>query len=427
MRLSTSSDVWILPATLDDLRAGAWYASISMPFTFNRMSLLTNSQGQQSRALNVAKGIVVQSVLSRLLSTHGVSHALERKSHRDTDIFDLEVASRGITQTLDIKSFHVYTDYLGTERAPLTPELIIQNKDNPGPQWRTFFPMLVPYDQINTGKDLYAFAISASVDPRREIDKQRTAYAITAFPYGEWLGFLSSKTLCFARERSGSGFRLAVTHHGAPLANGTQIIAVGEWDGDRQIEKLDLRPNDVTVGVKTFSCISSFRMLREQFSQFNGQIRVSVYSNDFDLSVADNNISNVNRIPRTPLTLRRADFCNLVLPSDLVVYFLGWLSREQFVERFQAHPAWIGPKDNSINENQLWESISRQERRDIERTGCGNWLRGSQPVGGWMRKGYGSSGACCYTFPYVGVSGGVKQTNLYVLPGDLNKMQVLGR
>lgn len=423
-----SKSIWELTATKQDLEAGAFYASVSLPWTYNRMSLRSRSEGQQSRAINIAKGIVVQEVLRRAFTERGVIPVIQRKSHRDEDLFDFKIPIDGGLKTLDIKSFHFYTDYSGTGRQPLSSKLIFENRQYAGPEWRRFFPMLVPHDQITTGKDAYCFAISSSIDPRKDIHRKRASYAITAFPYGNWIGFLSSKPLCLAREAAGKGFAISIDYKAPQNSSPISLVVIGEWSGERQVEEVELKPGAANLGTKPFSCVSSFRLKRDDYEQMTGHFLISINSNDFSTRIQDSGVTNVNLIPDTPLQISSADFCNLVLPSDFTVYTIGWISKDDFVNRYRQYTGWLGPTQDAPDFNRPWTSVSEEDRRIMRRIGLGNVqsLSSEQSHAGVVRKGdTNNNGACCYVFPYIGKFGGVKETNLYILPDDLNIMDVL--
>ena len=205
-KLSQTNEILTLKPKEEDLIVGANYAAITLPWTFNRMMFNTGSFGQQLRALNIAKGIVAQEVLHRALKSLGVSAEVQRKSYRDEDLFDFHVTIDGTETMLDVKTLNYYSNYDPVGRTPLSPELIINNSSYSGPDWRLFFPMLVPHTQIQQKKEAYCFAIASSIDFRRNHHTNRTRYALTAFPYGRPMAFLASKTLCTSREEVGKGF-----------------------------------------------------------------------------------------------------------------------------------------------------------------------------------------------------------------------------
>lgn len=429
--LSKSKNIWELRPTVDDLAAGSRYASITLPWTFDRMMMNSSSVGQQSRALNIAKGIVGQEMLRRALSDRNVTSHVQRKSHRDEDLFDFNVSIDGKFRKLDVKSINYYRDYPDVGRSPLTTDLIVANAAYAGPDWRRFFPMLVPHTQIRQDKEAYCFAISSSIDFRQDMDTDRTNHAITAFPYGEPMPFLSSKRLCLERERVSEGFYINCCYRtGALLDRGElQLTVVGEWAGNLQMIHVDLKRDRVISDVGPFSCISSFRINRTSYETLYGEIEISVGRNNFVTMIYNTLRRNINLEPNVPLVLTRGDFCNLVLPTDYTMYVIGWLLKEEFVEKCRNYTGWIWPLDSANKyENQPWSQITRNDQETITRAGFADCIQVKPHLvkAGWMKTTGRGGGACCYVFPNVGYRGGVKETNLYVLPQDLHIMDELG-
>ena len=186
-KLKTKKDVWVLTPSANDLKAGAYYAAVSLPWTFNRMMLNTTSAGQQHRALNIAKGIVGQDMLKREMKRVGIKAQTQRKSYRDEDLFDFNAEIGGTLTKLDLKSVNYFTNYSPIGRKPFSVDLLMKYARYAGADWRTFFPMLVPHTQIEQSKEGYCFAIACSIDLRKDIATKRTGYALTAFPYGRHL------------------------------------------------------------------------------------------------------------------------------------------------------------------------------------------------------------------------------------------------
>ncbi|ABI67378.1 hypothetical protein [Syntrophomonas wolfei] len=179
-----AEDIWELKPLAEDLEAGARYASITLPWTFNRMAYNTGSKGQQGRGLNIAKGIVAQKMLSRALSERNVVAEVQRKSHRDDDLFDFQVVINGKMSKLDLKSWNYFSNYNVSGREPFTSALIEKNAGYAGPEWRKFFPMLVPHTQIGQEKEAYCFGLASSIDFRNNVEADRDGYILTAYPYG---------------------------------------------------------------------------------------------------------------------------------------------------------------------------------------------------------------------------------------------------
>ncbi len=429
--LSNAGEIWELKPTRDDFLAGAEYAAITLPWTFNRMMMNTGSRGQQSRGLNIAKGIVGQEMLRRALDERGISAEVQRKSHRDDDLFDFRAEIDGKLANLDVKSWNHYTDYSDVGREPFSRDLVIDNADYAGPDWRWFFPMLVAHTQIGQDKEAYCFCITSSIDFRRDIDTDRIGHALTAFPFGESLVFLSSKRLCLVREDDGKGFYLRFSYATEGLLNGNalRLTVVGEWDGDPKKMSVDLSPGTSLEDIGPFSCVSSFQINRADYDELYGHIDVSVSRNEFVRPVRNAAMRNINEPPSEPLTLTKNDFCNLVLPSGYTMYAVGWLPKEEFLEKCRRYTGWVWPNDK-VNrfKNQPWTQMTEGDVRSVTRAGFADRIL-SNPRrldAGWMKTHGRGGGACCYVYPNIGAYGGLKETNLYVLPQDVRIMDELG-
>lgn len=430
-RLSRVEDVWALQPVQNDLIAGAEYAAITLPWTFNRMMLNTGSKGQQSRALNISKGIVVQEVLRRELGGKGRNPLPQEKSHRDDDFFDFSIEIAGELCKLDIKSFTYYSDYSDVGRGPLTKELIIKNRSYCGEDWRRFFPMLVPHTQILQHKEAYCFVISSSSDPRHAVGKNRLFYRLTAFPYGESLPFLSSKRLCLAREGAERGIYIDCKYMSNALTDGSEIklVIIGEWAGALQRCEIGMKSNSRVTNVGPFSCVSSFQISRDDYDRMYGTAEISVSKNELEDVVLNTARRNINVAPSTPVTISRSDFANLVLPADYTVYALGWIGKGEFFERCRNYLGWVWPMDKIDRyKNQAWSQITDNDRMTVKRVGLDDCIQAKPSLlrAGMLKTTGKGSGACCYVFPNIGYGGGVKETNLYVLPQDLHIMDELG-
>jgi hypothetical protein len=430
--LSRTEDIWILKPTKEDLIAGAQYASVTLPWTFNRMMMNTTSPGQQSRALNIAKGIVGQEMLRRALLESGVSTQVQRKSHRDEDLFDFRILEKGVVINLDVKSVNYYSNYADTGRVPLSLELMVENAGYPGPDWRHFFPMLVPHTQIAQDKQAYCFAITSSIDFRRDVITDRVDYSLTAFPYGEVMAFMGSKKLCLARESVSKGFYIECFYRVDSLFNsgGIRLVVLGEWEGKIQKVPVYLKKERRVPDIGPFSCVSSFQIERGSYEGLDGQIEISVCRNDFKLPVYNSYKQNINVKPDNIVILARKDFCNLILPSGYTMYVIGWLKKEEFLQGSRKYTGWVWPLDK-VNkyENQAWTMITEKDKKMITHYGFEDCIQKKPSLlkAGWMKTSGKGGGACCYVFPNIGGQSGVKETNLYVLPQDLKTMSVLGR
>jgi len=431
--LNKPEQIWILKPSKKDLLAGARYASLSLPWTFNRMMLNTKSPGQQFRALNIAKGIVGQEMLRRALQKRNRSPKIQQKSHRDEDLFDFKLKINGKIINLDFKTIHVFTDYPGVDREPFSPQLIIKNSGYPGPDWRRFLPMLVPHTQIKQDKDAYCFAIATSIDPRKDIKTNRDGHALTAFPYGEHLAFLGSKRLCIAREEATRGFYISCYYENPSLfyrQSDFTVNVIGEWDEKICEEEVALKHGVTRKNIGPFSCVSSFQINYEDFQKFDGKIEISINANKLKEPIYNSARRNINSAPSSSLVLTPKDFCNLILPNDYILYVLGWTTKKKFLENCSKYPSWVWPLDRENKyKNQAWSQITEKDKLMLTRVGFDNYIqkKPSRIMAGFMKTHGRGGGACCYVFPNIGRGGGIKETNLYVLPQDLYIMNDLGK
>lgn len=424
-KLETVEDIWVLTAEPRDLETGAHYAAVSLPWTFNRMMYNTSSKSQKQRALNVAKGIVGQEILKRELQRIGIQAETQRKSHRDEDLFDLNVDIQGQLTRLDLKTVNYYTDYDSYGRRQFTTDHLLNYASYAGPNWRTFFPMLVPHTQIDQNKEAYCFAIASSIDIRENISKDRNAYALTAFPYGTHQAFLSSKKLCSARESQDLGFYVDLYYNDVGLFDSSITISIlGEWATDFIKIDIELKPG-VTECLGPFSCISSFQIEKKQYDKFNGQIHISVAENELNTSILNSSKRDINIPPSDPLVIGTGDFCNLILPNNYTLYVIGWINKDDFLKACRQYTAWIWPKDSVDKyQNQPWSEISEDDIKKLKKADLADAYQSHPPRinAGWLKTTGRGTGACCYVFPNVPRAGGVRETNLYVLPKDLHTM-----
>lgn len=137
----------------------------------------------------------------------------------------------------------------------------------------------------------------------------------------------------------------------------------------------------------------------------------------------------MNEEPETALVFSAGDFCNLMLPGQYEIYVLGWIRKQEFLEACRRYPAWVWPKDSRNRFlNQAWTQFTEKDISHLERAGFGDCISGSPKAlkAGWMKTTGRGPGANCYVFPNT-YRGGLKETNLYVLPQDLETMSSLGR
>ena len=175
-----------------------------------------------------------------------------------------------------------------------------------------------------------------------------------------------------------------------------------------------------------FSCISSFQVDTGNYDQLTGTVEISLKKNHFTEPVLNSVKRNMNTFPANPFNLKRDDFCNLFLPADYTLYVIGWIYKDEFLQSCRKYTGWVWPMDRVDRfKNQAWTQITEKDRRKLESKGFGDSI-GETPRllrAGWLKTTGRGGGACCYVFPNIGANnGGVKETNLYVLPQDLYNM-----
>ncbi|AKG05318.1 hypothetical protein AAV35_011385 [Salimicrobium jeotgali] len=432
LSLSDKDDIWILKPEKEDLVEAAKYAAITLPWTFNRMMNNTGASGQINRALNIAKGIAAQEMLKKVFESKGIKARVQRKSYREDDLFDFRIDINGEELSLDLKTFNHFSNYQRDEREELSKELIVSNSGYGGPDWRKFFPMLIPHTQIGQSKEAYCFALGTSIDFRKDVTTDRDDYCITAFPYKEFLPFLSSKKLCLKREEAGEGIYINCNYAKEPSLFNTHdcidLKVFGEWDGQMKVEEVVLKSGD-SVEVGPFSCIASFQIPKDSFENLEGNIEVEVSRNEFTTSVRNTSRRNINVPPDSTLTFGKDDFCNLILPRNYTLFVLGWITKEDYLAACTKYTGWVWPNDRVDKyKNQPWSQITEKDRKMLKKTGFERYISSNPRLidAGFMKTTGLGSGAYCYVYPNIGRGGGIRENNLYVLPQDLNIMDNLG-
>lgn len=427
--LSSPDHVWSATATPEELAEGVRYASISLPWTFNRMMMRSSPTGQNNRAYNIAKGIVGQEVLTRVLRSNGIAVELPRDSHRDEDLFDIRVTIDGTTQNVDLKTINYYSNY-SDKRPPFSPEYVIQHSGYDGPRWREFFPMMIPHTQLNQDKTVYLFAIAESIDFRAELTAGRSEHAIVGFPYGDMCEFLQADRLISAREATHNGVSLSLTYNSTEDATETPlpVDVLGEWDGELVRRNTELTSTD-EIEVGPFSCVSAIRLPSDAyFSEFEGGIEWTIESNELDEPVRNTTGRNLNQIPDEPMVIEKSNFCNLRLPDEYTVHFLGWTTKDEFTQNCRNYRSWVWP-DDSVDpaKNTPWSQLTDDDRTKLQRIGFDDAIQsGTHRIDAGFLKGIPMrGGACTYVYPNQH-GGGLRETNLYVLPQDLRTMETIG-
>jgi hypothetical protein len=116
-----------------------------------------------------------------------------------------------------------------------------------------------------------------------------------------------------------------------------------------------------------------------------------------------------------------------MLPQDYILYVVGWIPKNDFLQCCRKYPAWVWPDDKKDKfQNQAWSQITDGDIKTLTSAGFDDCIqkRPSKINAGWMKTTGRGNGAACYYFPNI-FGGGIKETNLYILPQDLYPMDEL--
>lgn len=445
-KFSDSSDIITSEMEDEDLKKAIHYTTISLPWTFDRMQYGPRTQNSvNERVMNILKGVLNQSILKRELESMGYNCATDWSDYRESDVFDFEIDEK----LYDVKTTHIYDEYGESgdwEREPISPELIEEYKDNQGPEWKTFLPMIVPFTQLrgSSSKDEFIFGIAETYEDIRNTNPEvgDQGYWVAA-PFSSATHFFQTPTAITAREEQGNGFTIDINWGGEQTTLTTdhreiEITLIGEWDEERQVETVTLDKYETVTTEKEFSGFSMARFEHPAALTEEDEITFTPESSYEGKIPKPTN-------PRTDLSdddvsweVRADSFVNLQVPADYKVMWVGHIPQEEYFQEFQKYPAYFNPKGD-MTENEparLTESLkedferldrSRQETldegepvarpemmslvdTDAEEIDAGILVAAFYPSG--------PLGAACYYYPpYT-----FREKALYVLPKDLYSM-----
>lgn len=439
-----------------DLQEAIKYATISLPWTFDRMQYGIKSQRVvNERIMNILKGVLNQSILRRALENRGYDCGTDWSNYRESDIFDFEINDR----LYDVKTTHVYSEYgdasnsqYGGGREPISPELIEKYRSNEGPEWKTFLPMIVPFTQLegSRSKDAFIFGIAETEkDIRRTEPEVGDGGFWVAAPYNEGKNrgthFFHTEVAIRAREEKGQGFNIEFRWGSQQTTlsddgdGEVEITVFGEWEGERREETFPLSKHGTYTTETEFSSFSMARVDNPGKLSEHDEIVVTPHSNyegkipkptNPKIDLDDDNLEWV---------LKHDGFVNLRMPSEYSVMWVGHIPQDEYFETFQQYPAYFNPKGD-MTENEparLTESLKKDFRRLDEKRQ--DQIENGEEVArpellsltdknginaGILVAAYtpsGPLGAACYYYPpYT-----FREKALYVLPQDLCTMDTV--
>lgn len=455
-KFTDASEIITTEMEKSDLEDAIRYTTISLPWTFDRMQYGFKSQRSvNDRIMNILKGVLNQSILKRALEERGYECGTDWSNYRESDIFDFEINDR----LYDVKTTHVYSEYgesddsqYGGSREPISPELIEKYRDNEGPEWKTFLPMIVPFTQLRGSrkKDEFIFGIAETQRDIRRTDPEEGDDGFwVAAPYNEGKDrgthFFHTENAIRAREEKGQGFNISFQwgSEQTTLADNdrqVEITIFGEWDGDRKEETFTLSKGDTYTSNTEFSSFSMARVKNAGILSEHDEIVVTPNSN-YDGKIPKPTNPNID-LDNDDLewVLKHDSFVDLSVPSDYSVMWIGHIPQNEFFEDFQQYPAWFNPKeDHSKNEpvrateslKDEFKKLDKERQQSVEdgeevsRPELMSFVTEDEEVNaGILHAAYrpgGPLGAASYYYPpYT-----FREKALYVLPSDLYTMDTL--
>jgi len=221
-----------------------------------------------------------------------------------------------------------------------------------------------------------------------------------------------------------------------------EITIFGEWDGDKQIEKIIIEPSQTKKTKKQYSSLSCIKI--EHPSNFNEYDKIIVKAeNKLRTEILKPTDPSVNlNDAEFEWIIDKTSFINLNVPDDYKVYWIGHITYQEFFETFQNYSCYFIPLPGR-EENQEGrltpDFIEKLERLDRQKTKCEenglkvvpftfmSLIKGQKFKGGLLiaqQSLRGTTlGAASYIYPPQ--PGAFPESALYVLIKDLYKMEDL--
>lgn len=385
-KVSTPGDIWKINLDADDVQAGIDYGIISRAWTYDRMG--AQFKGNFGKAIfRIAIGRAAQHALERMLLEKYRFH-VERDAHdyKQEDYWDIR-AKDG--KKIDVKGFHVFTDYNAPGRGPLSADAIVNSTG--GEHWSTFFPTLIPRDQFESEtKDYYIFSIILGPSSKRYPYTRPEAKFLIALPFSQDkevnARYQTVHRRKFANERlqTGETFGFEITKVGQnSLLPAKTKVTIGYGDSNGRA-----RSKDMSLSIRKPESIlglTSFHYLR-----LHNLMTGSPLEKVFEVTFHD-----ADKYGDISWAVHLGSFEDIWI-YDAQAYFVGWIPKEDFESTYQKYKAFGPSADYSGNAN----------HRDPK------------------ARGLLSRRSFCYFYPPV-FRGGTQNPNYYCLPKDLFTMSSL--
>lgn len=448
-KLSNPKDIWNVKINDLDLKEAIDYATISMPWTFDRMRYGVSTQrSMNKRLMNIMKGVLNQTMLERIMTRKGFKCSKNWKHYRDSDIFDFSINGK----VYDVKTGHIYEEYSKNwDREKFTPELLIKHKDYPGPIWKTFFPMGLTVSQITykKEKDGYIFGIARTF---KDVNKVEPISGDNGYwcsiPFGQAAIFFHSRQLIMIREEKKLGFKVKIRwniNQQRLIQNEeliVKILIIGEWDGKKQTEELTIKPSQSVTSKKEFSSLSCINCEHPTFLGSYDKLIISVKSNlKQAIPKPTNPIENLNNTD-FEWELNKLSFVNLKMPEDYEVFWIGTITPQVLFKEFTKYKCYFIPlpgRDRNQegilfpSTKEKLEALDTRKKKYVEEglkvvgPDFAPLIKGQKFNGGLLiaqMSARGSLGAASYIYPPQ--PGAFPESAIYILPGDLYRMDDLG-
>lgn len=445
--LKRVDQIWKTRATPADLQAALKYALVTVPWTFDRMTYgSTTVSSMQKRLANIMIGVLNQTILRRKLTSLKIPCGMDWTNYRQSDRFDFKIGK----DVCDVKTTVVYTDYdTSYNRPKFTPDLLIKNRSNQGPDWRRFFPQMVALSQFNPSakKNRYIFGVAVTKrDVRKPMSDMQSRNGVwCAVPHGTASQFFHHRELIKSREAAKCGFQLNVAwkrSHQVINSNTykLRIQLIGEWNGKQRIRQTTVEPNKSSIVRHEFSSLSTIVVDHPHLLLPKDHIEISARNNYLDdvLKPSDPTINlNDNNFM---WDINCNSFVNLGI-ENYAVYWIGHVPYVDFMKKFVSYPCYFAPRPNSFKNEEgrltfkLKEKFDRYDRArtridDAEfkkvlpefstllknnKIKAGILISARRPDGKVI-------GASCYYYPGAYA---FHESAMYILPRDLEVMNSL--
>lgn len=390
-KLDSAKQIWSVTVSDSDVTKGVMYASKSLPWTFNRMGVV-GPWTWYYRMMKIVVGVTVQELLLKLLRAQGLKISKEWKDYRKEDTFDIK-SPHG--NKIDVKSLNHFTEFDGEIRPHFAIDYLVDNMGYSGRKWKKFFPCLVPDDQLNRD-DVFVFAILSSRNYNSLRKGEREKNFVISSPSEQWMNFLNNKKMTLAREGAGKGLDLSISMgQFSSLDQELPRFLIGYEKGGKFFEDPIELGGTREFELEDVSALSYVRVATASDAYFSGTLAVAVKNNFRTPVLSGAKKANLNVQPGKSWQVTSEMFADLYLPKQLKLYYLGWVSVDEFRGTRKRYPSYAYPDDKK-----------NDQENQIGRTTEGGVL---------------FTHTCCYIYPNT-FRGGLKNKNYYVLPKDLNVM-----